>query len=70
MLNAIGDSLSDHTSSDNEGDGDDKEDDKDTELCKLSEDVEPGWVKGTISKTIQPRMEILWQKQMRHDEPP
>jgi hypothetical protein len=48
MLNAIGDSLSDLASSDNEQDGEDEEDDEeDTELGKLSDDDEPRWVMGT-----------------------
>jgi hypothetical protein len=50
MLDAIGDCLSDLANSDYEEDG---EDDEDTEQGKLSEDDEPGWVMGTISKTVQ-----------------
>ena len=43
MLNAIGDSLSDLVSSNDEQDGEDEEDDEeDTELGKLSDDDEPG----------------------------
>jgi len=43
MLNAIGDSLSDLASSDDEQDGEDEEDDEeDTELGKLSDHDEPG----------------------------
>ena len=69
MLNAIGDSLSDLASSDDEQDGEDEEDDEeDTELGKLSDDDEPGWVMGTITKTVQHRMESFRQKQMRLDE--
>jgi hypothetical protein len=69
MLNAIGDSLSDFASSDNEQDGEDEEDDEeDTELGKLSDDDEPGWVMSTITKTVQHRMESFEQKQMRLDE--
>ena len=68
MLNAIGDSLSDLASSDDEQDGEDEEDDEDTELGKLSDDDEPGWVMGTITKTIQHRMESFRQNQMRLDE--
>jgi len=45
VLNAIGDSLSDLASSDEEQDGEDQEYGKDdTELGKLSDDDEPGWV--------------------------
>jgi len=65
MLDTIGDSLSDLTSSDNEEDG---EDDEDTEHGKLSEDDEPGWVMGTISKTVQQRMERFREKQIKLDE--
>jgi len=69
MLNAIRDSLSDLASSDDEQDGDDEEDDEeDIELGKLSDNDEPGWVTGTISKTVQHRMESFWRKQIRLDE--
>jgi len=58
MLNAIGDSLSNLASSEDEEDGEDEDDDEeDTELGKLSEDDKPGWVMGTISTTVQHRME-------------
>jgi len=51
MINAIGDSLSDLASSDDEQDGEDEEDHEEhTELGKLSDDDEPGWVMHTISK--------------------
>jgi hypothetical protein len=66
MIAAIGDSLSDLASSD---DGENREDeDEETEQGKLSEDDEPGWVMGTISKTVQQRMESFRQKQMKLDE--
>jgi len=67
MLLPIGDSLSDLASSDDGEDGED-EDDEETEQGKLSEDDEPGWVMGTISKTVPQRMEIFWQKQMMLDD--
>jgi len=67
MLVAIGDSLSDLASSDNGVDGED-EDDEETGQGKLSEDDEPGWVMGTITKTVQKRMERFRQKQMKLDE--
>jgi len=67
MMIAIGDSLSDVPSSDHQDDGDD-EDDEDTELCKLSQDDEHSWVVGTISKTVQQRMERFQQMQMKFDE--
>ena len=54
MLDAIGESLSDIASSDDEEDG---ADDEHTERGKMSEDDEPGWVMGTVSKTVQQCME-------------
>jgi len=69
MLNAIRDSLSDLATSNDEQDGEDVEDDEeDTELGKLSDDDEPGWVMGTITNTVQHCMESFRQKQMRLDE--
>jgi len=69
IMNAIRDSLSNLASSDNGQDGEDKGDDEeDTEVSKLSDDDEPGWVMGTISKTVQHRIERFRQKQMRLDE--
>jgi hypothetical protein len=65
MLDAIGASLSDLASSDDEEDG---EDDEDTEQGKLSEDDEPGWVMGTISKMVQQRVQTFRKKQMKLDE--
>jgi len=69
MLNANGDSLSDLASSEDEEDREDEDDDEeDTGHGKLSEDDEPGWVMGTISKTVQHRMESFRQKQLRPDK--
>jgi len=69
MLNAIVDSLSDVASPEDEEDGEDLDDDEeDTILGKLSEDDEPGWVMGTISKMVQHPMESFRQNQMRLDE--
>jgi len=67
MLVAIGDSLSDLASSEDGEDGED-EDDEETEQGKLSEDDEPRRVMGTITKTVQQRMERIRQKQMKLDE--
>jgi len=67
MLVAIGDSLSELGCSDDGEDGED-EDDEETEQGKLSEDDEPGWVMGTITKMVQQRMGRFWQKQMKFDE--
>jgi hypothetical protein len=66
MMAAIGDSLSDLASSDDGEDGEDE--DEETEQGKLSEDDEPGWVMGTITKTVQQRMESFRQKYMKLDE--
>jgi len=69
MLNAIEDRLSDLTSSEDEENGEDEDDDEeDTGHGKLSEDDEPGWVMGTISKMVQYHMESFRQKQMRPDK--
>jgi len=68
ILNAIGDSLSHLASSDNEEDAGDEEEADDIEQGKLSEDYEPGWVIGTIIKTVQRRMERFWQKKMMLEE--
>ena len=69
MLNAIRDSLSDLACSDDGEDGVDKDDDEeDSAGGKLSEDDQPGRVMGSISKTVQHRMERFRQKQIRFDE--
>jgi len=66
MMNAIGDSLSDLASSEDEQDGEDgDDDDEDTALGKLNKDDEPGWAMGIISKMVQHRMESFRQKQTR-----
>jgi len=67
MMVAIGACLSDLAGSDAGEDGDDH-DDQEAEQGKLSEDDEPGWVIGTITKTVQQRIERCWQKQMKLDE--
>jgi len=69
MLSAIGDNLSDLASSDNGVDGEAKDDeDEDPAGGKLSEDDQPGWIMGTISKTVQYCMEHFRQKQMKLHE--
>jgi hypothetical protein len=65
MLDAIRDSLSDLVCSDNEEDG---EGEDYTDQGKLSEVNEPGRIMGTIPRTIQQRMEIIRQTQMKLDE--
>jgi len=67
MLVAIGYSLSYPASSDPREDEEDV-DDEETEQGKLSKDDEPGWVMGTITKTVQQCMEIFRQKQMKLEE--
>jgi hypothetical protein len=66
MLVAICDSLNDLASCDNGEDGEHEVDDK-TEQGKLSEDDKPGRVIGTITKTVQQRMDTFQQKQMKLD---
>jgi hypothetical protein len=69
MLNAMGDSLSDRPSSEDEEDGEDEDDDEeDTGHRQRSEDDEPGCVMGTISKMVQHRMESFRQKQLRLEQ--
>jgi len=69
MWNVIRDSMRDHASSDIGEDGEDKDlDEADTELGKHSEDDEPSWVIGTISKLLHHQMERFRQKQMKFDE--
>jgi hypothetical protein len=63
MLVTIGDSLSDLASSDDGDDGED-EDNEETKQGSLSKDDEPGWVMGTITKTVPQHMERFRQKQM------
>jgi hypothetical protein len=71
MLNTIGDRLRDLASCDDKQDRDDKEDDEeDSELGKLGDDDEPGWVRGTLSKTVQLRRDCFWQTKMRLVELP
>jgi hypothetical protein len=67
MMVAIGDSLSDLVSS-NEFEVVEDEDNEQTEQGKLSEDDEPDWVIGTITKTVRQRMEKFQQKHMKLDE--
>jgi len=66
IVNAVRDSLSNLASSDDEEDREDEED-EDTELGKVRDNNEPGWVIGTISKTVQYSMQSFRQKQIRLD---
>jgi hypothetical protein len=67
MVAAIGDSLSDLASSNDGEDGED-EDDEETEQGKLSEDDEPGWVMGKITKMVLQCRERFQLKQMKLEE--
>jgi hypothetical protein len=62
----IGWSLSDLARSNHGEDGEDY-DDEETEQGNLSDDNEPGWAMGTITKTVQQRMERFRQKQIKLD---
>ena len=67
MMVAIGDSLSGLGSSDDVEDGED-EDDEETEQCQLNKDDKPGWVIGTITKTVRQRMERFRQMQKKLED--
>jgi len=70
MLNAIGDSLNDLASSEDEEDGEDEDcDEEDPGHGKLSDDDEPGWVMGRISKPGQHHIGSFQQNQLRLDNP-
>jgi hypothetical protein len=62
MLVAIGYILSDLASSDYGEDG------EETEQGMQSRDDEPGWVMGTITKTVQQRIGRFRHKQMTLEE--
>jgi len=65
MFYAIGDGLSNLASSDNKEDEAEKpEDEDDTELGNQNKDDEPGWVRGTICKSVKQRMQRIWYKQI------
>jgi len=69
MMYAFGDGVSDVASFIIEEDGEDEADDEeDTELGKVSEDDEPGWVMGTITNTVPQHMESFRQQRMRLNE--
>jgi len=54
MLDDIGDSWCDLAISDDEEDGESEiDDEEDTDLGKLTEDDDRGWVIGTICKMLQ-----------------
>jgi len=64
---AIRDSLSDVASSDDGDDGDDEDDDE-TVQGQQSDNDQPGWEMGTISKMVTQCMERLLQKQTKFHE--
>jgi hypothetical protein len=69
MLNAIGDSLRDVASSDDEENEEDEVDhEDDTEQGKPNKDDEPGWVMSTMFKMVQQHRERFQLKQMKLDE--
>ena len=69
MLNAIRDVVSDLAHSDDGEVGEDEDDDEeDPAGGKHSEDDEPGWVMGTIFKTVPHSMEGVRRNQMELDE--
>ena len=69
MLNAIRDSLTNLATSDDGEDGEYQDDhSEDLELGKMSEHDKPGWVMGTITKTVLPRKDRFQQKPMELDE--
>ena len=69
IVNAMGESLSNLTNSDDEEDGGIEDDDGNTtELEKLREVDAAGWVMSTISKIVQQHMEIFQLMQRRLDE--
>jgi hypothetical protein len=63
IMVAMGDSLSNVACSDDGEDAED-EDDQDIEQDMLSEDDNPSWVMGTITKTAQQCTEWFWHMQM------
>jgi len=67
MLDPFGPSLSVLASSDT-GEDDEDEGDEETEQGKLSEDEEPGWVMGTITKSVHLCLERISQKQRKSDQ--
>jgi hypothetical protein len=69
MSNAIRESLCDLCCSDDMEGAEDVEDDKDdTELHKLTNEVNSSWMMHTISKMVLYCIWGFWQQQMRLDE--
>lgn len=66
-MNAIRDNLSDHASF-NDGEGGDDEVDEETGQGKMSEDDEPRWVIGTVTKMVLQCKNRFRQPLLKHDE--
>jgi len=67
MMDGIAYTRSDLACSDNGEHGED-EDDQEKEQGQLSKDDKPGWMMGTITKSVQQCLERFRQKQMKLDE--
>ena len=67
MIIVVGDSVSDIITSDDGEDGED-EHDEEAEQRQLSEDDEPSWVMGIITKTLPRGMDRFRQMQIKLDE--
>jgi len=66
ILNTIGDILSPLACSENVEYGEEEDDShEDTGHGKLSDNDEPGWVMGTMSKTVQHHIKSIRGKKMR-----
>jgi hypothetical protein len=69
MMEAIRDSVDDVTTSDEEDDHyDNISDGQDYDDAKLSDDDAPGWVVGTINKSVQERLETVPMKRIKLQE--
>lgn len=67
MFYAIGDNLTNRACSHDEEDRNDEQNGLDKAYDKLREHGKPCWVIGTVSKTVELRMERFRQQQMRID---
>ena len=65
MLEAIGDSINNIATSDEEDDKDKEEDGEDNVNSELSDDNKPNWIVGTINKLVQKLLDTFWTKQMK-----
>jgi len=67
MIIVVGDSVSDIVTSDDWEDGED-EHDEEAEQRQLSEDDQPGWVMGIITKTLPRAMDRVRKMQIKLDD--